>query len=148
MPASGEGDRCIICGNSLLLETVSNWRKVYHPYSYADAMLAHATLQAHGLTARHLHSNMERVLCSNAGGVIVVAEGEHLFAQEVLRQLRGVRTDTEYMEWQECKQRKARRRRIIMGAVAATAALGAAAVLGLILDGRLTPEPETAQEHR
>ena len=151
MDATGDSDRCIYCGNSLLLETVSTWRKVYHPYSYADAMLAHATLQAHGLTARHLHSNMERILYSNAGGVIEVAEGEHLFAQEVLRQLRGVRTDTEFLEWQEHKDRKARRRRARLGVVAtatATAALAAAAVLGLLLESRLPTGPEAEQAPR
>lgn len=151
MPATGDGDRCIFCGNSLLLETVSTWRKVYHPYSYADAMLAHATLQAHGLTARHQHSNMERVLNSNAGGVIEVAEGDHLYAQEVLRQLRGVRTDTEYLEWQEWRDRKIRRRRALIGAFAtatATAALAAAAVWGLILEQRAPVEAESEQAPR
>lgn len=144
MKAAGESDRCIFCGNSLLLETVSTWRKVYHPYSYADAMLARATLQAHGLNTRHLHSNTERILWSNSGGVIEVAEGEHLYAQEVLRQLRGVRTDTEFLEWQELRDRRARRRRALIGAVA-TAALTAAAVWGLMLNERL-PSARAAEQ--
>lgn len=151
MAAAGEGDRCIFCGNSLLLETVSTWRKVYHPYSYADAMLAHAALQAHGLIARHEHSNMERVLNSNAGGVIEVAEGDHLYAQEVLRQLRGVRMDTEYREWQEFRDRKARRKRALIGVVAtatATAAIAAAAVWGLILEQRQTVKSDSEQAPR
>ena len=149
MSAAGDGDRCIFCGNSLLIETVSNWRKVYQPYSYADAMLANATLQAHGLTTRHQQSNMERILHCNAGGIIEVAEDEHLYAQEVLRQLRGVRTDTEYLEWQEMKDRKARRKRALLVAVAtATAALAAAATLGLIMNHRLPTVAKAEQATR
>ncbi|MEZ5993972.1 MAG: hypothetical protein R3E76_16685 [Planctomycetota bacterium] len=135
-PAAGECDRCIFCGSSLLLETVSNWRSVYHPYSYADALLANSTLLAHGLTARLRHSNVERVLMGHVGSVIEVAEGEHLAAQEVLRKLRGVRTDTEYLEWQELKRRRGSTRRMIFAAMAAvTASVAIAAGLIWVLDG-------------
>jgi hypothetical protein len=139
MAATGDWERCIFCGATLMLETVSHWRSVYHPYSYADALLAQATLQAHGLHARHQHSNLERILMGKGGGVIEVAEGDHLFAQEVLRQLRGVRTDTEYREWQEYRHRRPGFRRALLTAVVAataTAALGAAAVWALIPDGK------------
>ena len=135
-PAAGEGERCIFCGAALMLETVAHWRSVYHPYSYADALLANATLQAHGLTARLRHSNVERVLMGHVGSVVEVAEGDHLFAQEVLRQLRGVRTDTEYLEWQELKRRKGRNRRLLVSAVAAATA--AAAIAGAMLWGLYT----------
>lgn len=126
-PAAGDGDCCIFCGASLRLLPVSAWRSVYHPYSYADALLASATLQAHGLTARLKHSNVERVLMGHVGSVIEVAEGQHLQAQEVLRQVRGVRTDTEYLEWQQLKQAARRRRRLLIGAVAAATASAAIA---------------------
>jgi hypothetical protein len=122
-PAAGDGDRCIFCGRGLLSLRVAGWRSVYHPYSYSDALLANATLQAHGVNARVQH---ERLLTRQ---VVEVAEGEHLFAQEVLRQLRGVRTDTEYREWTELKQRGARRRLL---ACAMAAAAATVAIAGLI----------------
>lgn len=127
-PAAGDGDCCIFCGAGLLLLPVNGWRSVYHPYSYADALLASATLQAHGLTARLKHSNVERALLGHVGSVVEVAEGDHLFAQELLRQLRGVRTDTEYLEWQQLKHAARRRRRVLIGAVAAATASAAIAV--------------------
>lgn len=146
-PAAGDGDQCIFCGASLRLLPVSAWRSVYHPYSYADALLASATLQAHGLTARLKHSNVERVLMGHVGSVIEVAEGQHLQAQEVLRQVRGVRTDTEYLEWQQLKQAARRRRRMLIGAVAAATA--SAAIAAGIVWSWVTEEysrSEAAQE--
>jgi hypothetical protein len=134
-PAAGDGGRCIFCGSSLLLERIYTWRSVYHPYSYADGLLANATLQAHGVNTRLRH---ERMLIGQAAGVVEVAEGEHLFAQEVLRQLRGVRTDTEYREWQEFKQRRAKHR--LMWCIVATAT-AAAAITALWLHARGTVEP-------
>jgi len=131
-PAAGDGDRCIFCGAGLLSTVVPLWRSVYHPYSYADGLLANAALLAHGVTTRLKHGSLDRVLSSNLTTVVEVAEGEHLFAQEVLRQLRGVRTDTEYREWQQIKQR-ARHRRLIAGAFAAATA--GAALAGLVLWG-------------
>ena len=147
MQAAGDGDNCIFCGASLLLRPVSSWRSVYHPYSYADALLASATLQAHGLTARLKHSNLERVLLGHVGSVVEVAEGEHLFAQEVLRQVRGVRTDTEYLEWQQLKHAARRRRRALIGAVAAataSAAIAAGVVWNWVTDENT--RSEAAQE--
>ena len=146
-PAAGDGEHCIFCGASLMLQQVHCWRSVYHPYSYADALLCNATLQAHGVTVRLKHSNVERVFLGHVGSVVEVAEGEHLYAQEVLRQLRGVRTDTEYLEWQELKYR-ARRRRVLAGTVAAataTAALAASLLLGLLTDSSV--RAEAAEEH-
>jgi hypothetical protein len=134
--AAGDGDRCIFCGGSLVRQFVSSWRSVYHPYSYADALLANATLQAHGLNARLKH---ERPLMGHVGSVVEVAEGEHLFAQEVLRQLRGVRTDTEYREWHELKQQRMKRKLMLCAMAAATAT---AAVIALGLEGlRRTEQP-------
>ena len=73
----------------------------------------------------------------HVGSVIEVAEGQHLFAQEVLRQLRGVRTDTEYLEWHELKHRKRRRTLITaVAAVTATAALAGSLILGLLASER------------
>lgn len=149
-PAAGDGERCIFCGAGLMRVAVSSWRGVYHPYSYADALLASATLQAHGLTARLRHGSIERVLLGNVGGVVEVAEGEHLMAQEVLRQLRGVRTDTEYLEWQALKQRPRRRQRLLLGALAAAAATAVAAGLfwGLSDDAHSRFEPAREQARR
>lgn len=127
-PAAGEGPRCIFCGASLLVETVSHWRSVYHPRSQGDALLADATLKAHGLVARLRQSNIERVLLGHVGCVIEVAEGDHLIAQEVLRQLRGIRTDTEFLEWQHLKSQKGRGRRILIGLLAVATATAAMAV--------------------
>ena len=61
---------------------------------------------------------------------------EHLAAQEVLRKLRGVRTDTEYLEWQELKRRRGSTRRMIFAAMAAvTASVAIAAGLIWVLNG-------------
>jgi hypothetical protein len=137
-PAAGDGDRCIFCGAGLVSSSVAAWRGVYHPYSYADGLLANATLLAHGVTTRLKQGTLERVLLGNMGTVVEVAEGEHLYAQEVLRQLRGVRTDTEFREWQDLKQRNLRRR-IIMGTVAAATAT--AALAGMVLWGMSSELP-------
>jgi hypothetical protein len=146
-PAAGEGENCIFCGATLMLRPVHCWRSVYHPYSYADGLLCNATLQAHGVTVRLKHSNIERVFMGHIGSVVEVAEGQHLYAQEVLRQLRGVRTDTEYLEWQELKHRTCRRRALFgtVAAATATAALAASLLLGLLGDDRLAAQ--TSKEH-
>jgi hypothetical protein len=125
-PAAGDGDNCIFCGRGLVSTRVAGWRSVYHPYSYSDALLANATLQAHGVNARVQH---ERLLTRQ---VVEVAEGEHLFAQEVLRQLRGVRTDTEYREWHELKQRGARRKLLLYAMAAATATVAIAGLFAWV----------------
>jgi hypothetical protein len=139
--AAGDGDRCIFCGSSLLQEFVSSWRSVYHAYSYADGLLANATLMAHGVNVRLKH---ERPLMGHVGSVVEVAEGEHLFAQEVLRQLRGVRTDTEYREWHELKNRRLKRKLMLCAMAAATAT---AAVIALGVEGlRRTAQP-AAEDH-
>lgn len=122
------------------------WRAVYHPYSYADAMLATSALQSHGFNARMSLQSAERTLTGVARGVVQVADGEHLRAQEVLRQLRGVRTDTEFVEWQELKHRRRLRRGLLIGALAAlatAAGIGAA----LIVEAEVAPTPP-AEERR
>lgn len=129
-PAAGDGDNCIFCGRGLLSSRVAGWRSVYHPYSYCDALLANATLQAHGVNVRVQH---ERLLTRH---VVEVAEGEHLFAQEVLRQLRGVRTDTEYREWHELKQRGTRRILLLCAVVAATATVAIAGLIAWVSQGQ------------
>ncbi len=127
-PAAGNGDRCIFCGAGLLLETVNDWRIVYHPYSYADAMLATAALRANGVTTRFQHCNAERVLLGRAGGVVQVAADEQLAAREVLRLVRGVRTDPEYLEWQAVKRRRPRMLLLVVALAA-----GATITCGLLL---------------
>jgi hypothetical protein len=103
------------------MAVVAAWRPVYHAYSYADALLATATLRSHGLEAHVLGHGAERAL-GWAHGIVQVAAGQHLHAQEVLRQVRGVRTDTEYLEWHALKQRRTLRRGIVVAALVALAA--------------------------
>lgn len=145
--AAGTWGRCIFCGHSLLLETVSEWRAVYHPYSYADAMLATGALRANGVTARLQQCNLERVLLGRQGGVVQVAADEHVVAREVLRRLRGVRTDTEYLEWQALKGRRTLRARLLIGALAAGTALAAGAMLALF-SGGIEAEAASTQSAR
>lgn len=137
-PAAGEGPHCIFCGHSLMIGSISQWRTVYHPYSYADAMLASAALQANGLAVRMEHGN----LITRHGGVVQVAADEHPIAREVLRRVRGVRTDTEYLEWQQLKRRRASFR-LLIGAVAAGTALAAGLVLYIVNAGQAEKPPIT-----
>ncbi|MBX3474622.1 MAG: hypothetical protein KF754_09590 [Planctomycetes bacterium] len=139
-PAAGDGDHCIFCGANLLAGVVG-WRSVYHPYSYADAMLATSALQSHGFNARVSVGLSERWLTGNARGVVQVADGEHLHAQEVLRQLRGVRTDTEFREWHEIKHRRTLRRGLMIGTLAALAT--AAGVAAMLMQAPATEEAAT-----
>lgn len=138
-PAAGEGERCIFCGTSLLTRHVG-WRAVYHAYSYADAWLATSVLQSHGLAARMTSSGAARALTGAGQSIVQVADGDHWAAQEVLRQVRGVRTDTEYLEWQQLKHSRQMRKGLLIGALAAFAA---AAGLGAALIAN-APEPEPA----
>ena len=69
-------------------------------------------------------------------GQLLLVESVDSTNAEVLRQLRGVRTDTEYLEWQELKRRKGRNRRLLVSAVAAATA--AAAIAGAMLWGLYT----------
>jgi hypothetical protein len=138
MAAAGDGERCIFCGAGLLLESVSEWRAVYHPHSYADAMLATAALRANGVTTRLQQCNATRVLFGQGGGIVQVAADEHAVAREVLRQVRGVRTDTEYLEWQALKHRP-QRIGLVLVAVAAGAALAAGMLLHILRDGATAP---------
>lgn len=144
-PAAGDGEHCIFCGAGLLTLPVNQWRAVYHAYSYADALLATSALKSHGLTARLSCAGAERALTGNANGVVQVASGEHLRAQEVLRQIRGVRTDTEYLEWQALKGRAAMRRGILIGAIAA---LAAAAGVAVSLVAQAPDRPASARSDR
>lgn len=134
-PAAGDGSRCIFCGGSLMAETISHWRSVYHSYSYADGHLAVTALRAHGINARVQQGSLERVIMGNTGTVVQVAEGEHFQACALLRNLRGVRTDTEHQEWLALKARRQTRRAVLVGAVAA--ALAAALGFGVISAARL-----------
>jgi hypothetical protein len=148
-PAAGEGERCIFCGASLLSETVSTWRAVYHSYSYADGHLAVAALRAHGINARVQQGSLERVIMGNTGSVVQVAEGEHQQACALLRNLRGVRTDTEYQEWLALKARRQTRKAVLIGAV--TAALAAALGFGVVSAMRsigAEAEPESSESSR
>jgi hypothetical protein len=139
--AAGDGTRCIFCGVTLRLETVNEWRAVYHPHSYADAMLATAALRANGVTTRLEQCNLERVLLGRAGGVVHVAADEHAVAREVLRLVRGVRTDPEFLEWQALKRRPPRLGLALMVLVAGTA-LAAGVLLHLLRDvGAATTAP-------
>lgn len=126
-PSAGEWERCIFCGHSLLSGGIEQWRTVYHPYSYADAMLASAALRANGVTVRVETGN----LLMRHGGVVQVAADEHPIAREVLRRVRGVRTDTEYLEWQQLKRRRGARSRLLIGAIAAGTAIAAGVALYL-----------------
>ncbi|MCC6465814.1 MAG: hypothetical protein IT463_10780 [Planctomycetes bacterium] len=143
-PIAGDGDRCIFCGAGLRREAVTTWRSVYHPHSYADAVLAACALRSHGLTARLSIGSADRALTGCTAGVVQVAEGEHLQAQEVVWQLRGVRTDAEYREWQQIKHGRAARRGMLVAALAALAAVGAAAGFAALTG----PETEPAAEDR
>lgn len=131
-PAAGDGDNCIFCGNSLQCQPILAWRSVYHAYSYADAILATSALQSHGLAARLSVQGAERALMGASHGIVMVADGQHLRAQELLRQLRGVRTDTEYLEWQAIKGRQRLRKRVLASALAALAVAMAAAAVTLL----------------
>jgi hypothetical protein len=144
-PAAGDGDQCIFCGASLLSRQVG-WRAVYHAYSYADAWLATSVLQSHGFTTRMSCNMAERALTGSSPGVVQVADGDHLVAQEVLRLVRGVRTDTEYLEWQHLKHRRHMRKGLLIGALAAIAA---AAGVGLALLAAVPEgEPVAAESRR
>jgi hypothetical protein len=128
--AAGDGPRCIFCGAGLMLEPVKQWRALYHPYSYADALLATAALKANGVTARLQQWDAERMLLGR-GGVVQVAADEHMVAREVLRKLRGVRTDTEYLEWQALRA-KPMRLGLLIGALAAGAVIAAGIIFHLL----------------
>lgn len=104
------------------------WRNVYHAYNSVDALLAKSVLESHGVTVRIRDENASRMMLHGHGAAVVeAAEGEHLHAQEVLRQVRGVRTDTEFLEWQSLKHRVGLGRKLALGAVTALAALAACA---------------------
>ncbi len=104
------------------------WRNVYHAYNNIDALLAKSALESHGVTVRIRDENASRMMLhGHAAAVVQAAEGQHLRAQEVLRQIRGVRTDTEFLEWQSVKHRHSLARKIALGTAAALAALVACA---------------------
>lgn len=130
-PATGSEERCIFCWKSLAApQAVTRWRDVYHAASSADALLANSTLASYGLTTRIRDEHFQRLMLGAAGGVVQVAEEQHLTAKEVLRQVRGVRTDTEYLEWQALKQRGAKRRRRAKVALALAVSVFAAGLFG------------------
>jgi len=138
-PAAVEGQSCIFCGTTLVVRAVAAWRPVYHAYSYTDGWLATTALISHGLTARMSGQSADRALTGAQHGVVQVADGQHLEAQEVLRLIRGVRTDTEYVEWQALKHRRRVRRGLIVGVLAALAA--AVAFMALLADAPRKTHP-------
>ncbi|KAA0210982.1 hypothetical protein EDM80_12820 [bacterium] len=125
------GEFCIHCWAALSTAPV-RWRHVYHAVNHVDAWLAKNTLELHGVAARIRDEHATRMMLHGHGNAVVeAAESDHLLAREVLRQVRGVRTDTEFLEWQELKHRRPARK-ILLGALALLAA-AAAAVGGSML---------------
>jgi len=109
------------------------WRNVYHASNSVDAWLAKSALELHGVCVRIRDEHASRMMLHGHSRVVVeAAEGDHLLAQEVLRQVRGVRTDTEFLEWQEIKRRRSPVRRMVMGALTAIAAATAIAAGTLV----------------
>lgn len=139
-------ERCIHCWAALSNRPV-RWRHVYHAVNHVDAWLAKNTLELHGVAARIRDEHATRMMLHGHGNAVVeAAESDHWLAREVLRQVRGVRTDTEFLEWQELKQRKPARR-ILLGALALLAA-AAAAVGGSMLASALSVEPVESRPSR
>ena len=131
--SSGESERCIFCWASLSPRPV-RWRNVYHAVNSIDAWLAKSALESHGVCVRIKDEHASRMMLhGHANMVVEAAEGDHWLAQEVLRQVRGVRTDTEYLEWQELKRRRSPLRKLFIGALAVVAAAAAATVTGTLL---------------
>lgn len=140
-PRCGRGtssgpDHCIFCWREFRPPSLVRWRNVYHAYSPVDALLAKSALESHGVTARIRDENASRMMLHGHGlAVVQAAEGEHLRAQEVLRQIRGVRTDTEFLEWQAIKHGVGLGRKIVLGTLAALAALAACAAGAWLASG-------------
>jgi len=131
--SSGASDRCIFCW-AQLNPVPLRWRNVYHAVNSVDAWLAKSALESHGVCVRIKDEHAARMMLHGHANVVVeAAEGDHWLAQEVLRQVRGVRTDTEYLEWQELKRRRSPQRKLLMGALAMLAATAAAVVTGSIV---------------
>ena len=131
--SSGGSERCIFCWAPLTSRPV-RWRNVYHAVNSIDAWLAKSALESHGVCVRIKDEHASRMMLHGHTNMVVeAAEGDHWLAQEVLRQVRGVRTDTEYLEWQELKRRRSPQRRLLMGAMAVLAAAAAAVVTGSIV---------------
>lgn len=111
------------------------WRNVYHATNSVDAWLAKSALESHGVCARIRDEHAARLMLhGHSNTVVEAAEGDHLLAQEVLRQVRGVRTDTEFLEWQELTRRRSPQRKILLGAMSLLAAAAAALVTGSMLN--------------
>ncbi|MCC6572407.1 MAG: hypothetical protein IT462_01335 [Planctomycetes bacterium] len=125
---SSSDAHCIFCWQEFRAPELVRWRNVYHAYNNVDALLAKSALESHGVTVRIRDENASRMMLHGHGMAVVQAvEGEHLQAQEVLRQIRGVRTDTEFVEWQSVKHRLGLGRMIALGTLTALAALAACA---------------------
>jgi hypothetical protein len=130
---SGDGERCIFCWASLTSKPM-RWRNVYHAVNSIDAWLAKSALESHGVCVRIKDEHASRMMLHGHTNMVVeAAEGDHWLAQEVLRQVRGVRTDTEYLEWQELKRRRSPLRKLVIGALAVVAAAAAATLTGTLL---------------
>lgn len=131
--SSGESERCIFCWAPLASKPM-RWRNVYHAVNSVDAWLAKSALESHGVCVRIKDEHAARMMLHGHANVVVeAAEGDHWLAQEVLRQVRGVRTDTEYLEWQELKRRRSPARKLLIGALAMLAAAAAATITGTLL---------------
>lgn len=131
--SSSDGERCIFCWAALDAKPV-RWRNVYHAVNSVDAWLAKSALESHGVCVRIKDEHAARMMLHGHSNVVVeAAEGDHWLAQEVLRQVRGVRTDTEYLEWQELKRRRSPARKLFIGAVAVVVAAAAAVITGTVL---------------
>ena len=110
------------------------WRNVYHAANSVDAWLAKSALESHGVCVRIRDEHTTRMMLhGHANTVVEAAEGDHWLAQEVLRQVRGVRTDTEFLEWQELKRRHSPQRKFLIGAMTVLAAAAAAVVTSSII---------------
>lgn len=128
-------EHCIRCWTSLSKAPV-RWRNVYHAVNHIDAWLAKNTLEMHGVAARIRDEHATRMMLHGHGNAVVeAAESDHLLAREVLRQVRGVRTDTEFLEWQELKHRRPTRK-ILLGALALLAAAAAAVGGSMLVSAR------------
>lgn len=132
-------ERCIFCGSSLRFSLApARWKTVYHAYNSTDAQLARATLASHGLTVRIRDENGSVGMVLGHGATVIEAlEDETHRARQVLREVRGIRTDTEYLEWQALKNEGRSRfwlRLVAAGLVASVTALLAHSLVNMVLD--------------
>lgn len=98
-------ERCIFCWAPLESRLV-RWRNVYHASNSVDAWLAKSALELHGVCVRIRDEHASRMMLHGHSRVVVeAAEGDRLLRKRFCEGGRGVRTDTEFLEWQEIKRR-------------------------------------------